>query len=166
MNINNDNDIKKALAKAAQMRFAQELKSANEKERPFTKAYLAQKLHKKGHFDLTLCNKTLDTLSAALFDEQSSETPPALTPQQQAAQKPAAEPAIKKTPRRITGKWTYILQTIILTLLIVIAAEVFYLVLHAKPETPSVQEYTTEQEAQIEQEVQPDQTNPDRDENE
>jgi hypothetical protein len=71
-----DKEAKKALKKAVKMRFALELKNVNEKERPFTKAHLAQMLHEKSHFDLTLCNKTLDTLCTAIFDEQIPETVP------------------------------------------------------------------------------------------
>jgi hypothetical protein len=89
-----DKKAKKALAKAVKMRFAEELENANEKERPFTKAYLAQKLHEKGRFDLALCNKTLDILCTALFDEQSLETLPETAPQPQAAQELAAESVI------------------------------------------------------------------------
>jgi hypothetical protein len=136
----NDKDAKNALTKAIKMRFAEELKTANEKERPFTKAYLAQKLHEEGRFDLTLCNKTLDTLCEALFNEQATETLPESAPQQQAAQRLAAEPT-NKMPRRATGKWTYILPIIILTLLVVIAAGVWYKVwtLYIKPEITTEQ---------------------------
>jgi serine/threonine protein phosphatase PrpC len=70
-----DKDAKNAHTKAVKMRFAEKLKSANEKERPFTKEYLAQQLHEKAHFDLALCNKTLDTLCATLFNDQASEAP-------------------------------------------------------------------------------------------
>jgi hypothetical protein len=105
-----DKDAKNALEKAVKMRFMEELKNSNEKERPFTKAYLAQKLHEKGHFDLALCNKTLDTLCEALFEEESPKTPPELAPQPQAAQDLGAEPTNKKAPRRTTGKLAYILR--------------------------------------------------------
>jgi flagellar basal body-associated protein FliL len=149
-----DKEAKKALAKAVKMRFAEKLKNANEKERPFTKAYLAQMLHEKSRFDLALSNKTLDTLCTALFNEQVSATPPELAPYPQAVQRLATEPTNKKAPRCATGKWTYILLIIILILLIVIAAGVLYLVLYTKPEMPPVQESTTEQEVLIELDAQ------------
>jgi hypothetical protein len=75
-----DKKAKSALTKAVKMQFIEELENASEKERPFIKAYLAQKLHEEGHFALTLCNKVLDTLCAVLFNEQISAMPPELTP--------------------------------------------------------------------------------------
>jgi hypothetical protein len=65
----NNEKQKKALAKARKMKFEDELKNVTEKERPFTKAYLAQRLHEVCHFDLELCNQTLDALCAELFPE-------------------------------------------------------------------------------------------------
>jgi hypothetical protein len=136
----NDKDAKNALTKAIKMRFAEELKNANQKERPFTKAYLAQKLHEEGRFDLTLCNKTLDTLCEALFNEQATETLPELAPQPQAAQRLTAEPT-NKVPRIATDKRTYILTIIVLTLLFVIVVGVWYEVwtLYIKPEITTEQ---------------------------
>jgi hypothetical protein len=151
-----DKEVKRALTKAVKMRFTGELKNASEKERPFTKAYLAQKLHDEGHFDLTLCNKTLDTLCTALFDEQVPAALPELAPQPQAVRRLVAQPVSKKVPHRTFGKEIYILAIIILALL----GEVLYLALRPKPETPPAQENT------IILEVQPKQTNPDGDNNE
>jgi hypothetical protein len=131
-----DKEAKKALKKAVKMRLALELKNANEKERPFTKAHLAQMLHEKSHFDLTLCNKTLDTLCTALFNEQAPET----VSQPQDAQELAAEPTAIKAPRRLTSKIEYILLIIIAALLAVIATGVWIKVQNIKPETLPVQE--------------------------
>jgi hypothetical protein len=142
-------EAKNALSKAVKMQFAEELENVNEKERPFTKAYLAQKLHEKGHFNLALCNKTLDTLCMALFDEQAPETPPELAPQPQAMQEPAAEPTDRNAQRRATGKGIFIIEIIILVLLIVIAVGVLYMVLHIKPKTQPLQENTTKQELNL-----------------
>jgi hypothetical protein len=128
-----DKNMRGVLAKAVKMQFVQELKDANEKERPFTKAYLAQKLHEKEHLDLALCNKTLDIICAALFEKQP--TPPALAPQ----------PTSNTTPRRKNGKAVYILLIIIFTLLTAVAAVVWYKVLHTKPEAPQHQEINTDQ---------------------
>jgi hypothetical protein len=139
-NISGEADIKKALAKAVKMRFADKLKTANEKERPFAKAYLAQMLHEKAHFDLALCNKALDALCAELFNDQDNEDAP-----QQDAQE-LAVPTNKKVASRQSGKVVYILMIIILVLLAVIAAGVWHKVwqLHTEPEVPTVQEVTTE----------------------
>jgi hypothetical protein len=119
-----DKELKNALVKAVKMQFVEELKDANEKERPFTKAYLAQRLHEKGRFDLALCNKTLDTLCTALFDEQSSEPPPGTVPLPQAVQEPAVKPmpVNKKDANRTAGKFEFILLLIILGLLTVLVA--------------------------------------------
>jgi hypothetical protein len=146
-----DKEAKRALTKAVKMRFAEELKNASEKERPFTKSYLAQKLHEEGQFDLILCNKTLDTLCAALFNDQSPSWPPESAPRQQAAQEPAAEPTNQKVPRRTTSKRTYILTIIVLTLLFVIAVGVWYKVWtsRTKPGAPFAQENTTEPKVSI-----------------
>jgi hypothetical protein len=146
-----DKEVKRALTKAVKMQFVEELKNTSEKERPFTKAYLAQKLHEEGHFDLALCNKTLDTLCTALFTEQIPATLPEVVPQPQSVKRLAMKPTNKKMPRRTTAKGIYILAIIILTLLIVIGAGVLYLVLHKK------------QEVLIEQEIQTEQIKPDED---
>jgi hypothetical protein len=133
-------EAKNALVKAMKMQFVEELKNANEKERPFTKAYLAQKLHEKGRFDLALCNKTLDTLCTALFDEPPEAAPevtqPEAVPLPQAARKPAAEPTARpantKAVSLTAGKFEFILLLIILGLLAVFVAILWFFVVIKK----------------------------------
>jgi hypothetical protein len=100
--LDSDKEAKKALTKAIKMRFVEELKSASEKERPFTQAYFAQKLHEEGHYYLALCNKTLDTLCESLFSEEVPAALPELALQPQAAQRLATKSANKKAPHRNT----------------------------------------------------------------
>jgi hypothetical protein len=128
-------EAKNALVKAIKMQFVEELKKANEKERPFTKAYLAQKLHEKGGFDLALCNKTLDTLCTALFDEQSSKMPTAAASNAvspRTMKKPTVRPMNKKAVSLTTGKFEFILVLIIFGLLAVFVAILFVAVVIRK----------------------------------
>jgi hypothetical protein len=130
MDTTNKTQEKKALAKARKMNFDRELKSVTEKERAFTKAYLAQKLHEDCNFDLPLCNQTLDALCAELFPEVPP--PPAMP---HAKEEPAAGPV--HNPRRRT--LTSILLVIIAALLALFAAALWYKIGRQKAEIPPYQ---------------------------
>jgi hypothetical protein len=130
----------KALVMALNRGFADELKNESEKARPFAKASLAQKLCVEGHFDLELCNKTLDTLCAALFDETHCAAP----------EQSEELASFKKPPHFMFTK--YILPLIILAALAIIAAFVWYKVFTQKTD-PLLPEFETEQSFQSNNEI-------------